>query len=108
MLKNDKAKAIRFSTLNALCKELDCQPGDLLKYHPEDSELIEMGVDPGVENGDLMLPRAVGCPECNGRGYSGRVALFEVLVMNDPLRDMAYREIPTTEIRKTARKKGPA
>lgn len=30
ILKNDKAKAIRFSTLDALCRELDCQPGDLL------------------------------------------------------------------------------
>ena len=32
VLKNDKAKAIRFSTLEALCRELDCQPGDLLVY----------------------------------------------------------------------------
>ena len=32
ILKNDKAKAIRFSTLEALCRELDCQPGDLLEY----------------------------------------------------------------------------
>ncbi len=32
ILKNDKAKAIRFSTLQALCKVLDCQPGDLLKF----------------------------------------------------------------------------
>ena len=36
ILKNDKAKAIRFSTLNALCKALDCQPSDLLEYQ-EDS-----------------------------------------------------------------------
>ena len=35
ILKNDKAKAIRFSTLEALCRELDCQPGDLLRYLPE-------------------------------------------------------------------------
>ena len=35
ILKNDKAKAIRFSTLDILCKELNCQPGDLLKYIPE-------------------------------------------------------------------------
>jgi len=34
ILKNDKAKAVRFSTLEALCRELNCQPGDLLKYHP--------------------------------------------------------------------------
>lgn len=32
ILKNDKAKAIRFSTLEALCKALECQPGDLLEY----------------------------------------------------------------------------
>jgi len=32
ILKSNKAKAIRFSTLDALCKELDCAPGDILKY----------------------------------------------------------------------------
>ena len=32
ILKNGKAKGIRFSTLEALCKALDCQPGDLLEY----------------------------------------------------------------------------
>lgn len=34
ILKTGKAKAIRFSTLEAICKELDCQPGDILKYKP--------------------------------------------------------------------------
>jgi putative transcriptional regulator len=32
ILKKGKAKAIRFSTLEAICKELDCQPGDILEY----------------------------------------------------------------------------
>jgi putative transcriptional regulator len=32
ILKTGKAKAIRFSTLEAICKELDCQPGDILEY----------------------------------------------------------------------------
>lgn len=36
ILKTNKAKAIRFSTLVALCHELDCQPGDLLKYIEEE------------------------------------------------------------------------
>ena len=35
ILKNDKAKAIRFSTLGAICKALDCQPGDVLAYKKE-------------------------------------------------------------------------
>jgi len=33
VLKNGKAKAIRFSTLEAICKALDCQPGDILEYN---------------------------------------------------------------------------
>lgn len=35
ILKTGKAKAVRFSTLEAICKALDCQPGDLLEYVPE-------------------------------------------------------------------------
>jgi putative transcriptional regulator len=38
VLKTGKAKAIRFSTLEAICKHLDCQPGDILEYVPEDDE----------------------------------------------------------------------
>ena len=34
VLKNDKAKAIRFSTLEAICKALECQPGDILEHKP--------------------------------------------------------------------------
>lgn len=36
ILKTNKARAVRFSTLDALCRELDCQPGDLLKRQPEE------------------------------------------------------------------------
>lgn len=35
ILKNNKAKAVRFSTLAALCRALDCQPADLLEYEPD-------------------------------------------------------------------------
>jgi len=36
VLKTNKAKAVRFSTLEAICKALDCQPGDILEYIPEE------------------------------------------------------------------------
>ena len=36
VLKTNKARAIRFSTLEALCKALDCSPGDLMEYVPDD------------------------------------------------------------------------
>lgn len=38
ILKNNKAKAIRFSTLEAICKALDCQPGDILEYVADSRE----------------------------------------------------------------------
>lgn len=38
ILKNNKAKAIRFSTLEAICKALDCQPGDILQYIENEEE----------------------------------------------------------------------
>ena len=36
ILKNNKAKAVRFTTLDAICRALDCQPGDILEYVKED------------------------------------------------------------------------
>lgn len=36
VLKNGRAKAVRFSTLEAMCRVLDCQPGDLLEFDPHD------------------------------------------------------------------------
>jgi putative transcriptional regulator len=41
ILKTNKARAIRFSTLDAICKELDCQPSDLLEYIREDDSSID-------------------------------------------------------------------
>ncbi len=38
ILKNNRARAVRFSTLEAICRALDCQPGDILEYVPDDGE----------------------------------------------------------------------
>lgn len=38
ILKNNKAKAIRFTTLESICKALDCQPGDILEYVPDEGD----------------------------------------------------------------------
>jgi putative transcriptional regulator len=43
ILKTNKARAIRFTTLDALCRELNCQPGDLIEFVP--------GVEEGTEDG---------------------------------------------------------
>ena len=46
ILTTGKARAIRFSTLNDICKALDCQPGDILEYIDDDTD----GVDSNLEN----------------------------------------------------------
>ena len=38
ILKTGKAKAVRFTTLDAICRALDCQPGDVLEYRPDENE----------------------------------------------------------------------
>lgn len=40
-LKTGKVRAIRFSTLNAICRVLDCQPGDILEYAPDSPETVD-------------------------------------------------------------------
>lgn len=46
ILKNNKARAVRFTTLNAICKVLDCQPGDILEYVPDENgtQISEEGI----------------------------------------------------------------
>ena len=46
VLKNGRAKAVRFSTLDALCEALDCQPGDLLRWVPGDEEAADTTLQP--------------------------------------------------------------
>jgi putative transcriptional regulator len=41
ILKTGKARAIRMLTLEAICRELNCQPGDLLEYHPDEKNIPE-------------------------------------------------------------------
>ena len=81
-------------------------------YSPETHELAGLmgnGNSNGNGNGngasvsyDVKIPRAVGCKECRGRGYRGRIGLFEVLFMNDELRSMALKQASTSEIRRLA------
>lgn len=50
VLKNGRAKAVRFTTLEALCEVLDCQPGDLLRWEPDD----------GADGAGAVVPESAG------------------------------------------------
>ena len=57
VLKNGRAKAVRFSTLDALCEALQCQPGDMLRWEPSDDE---QGDKQGDEQVDELAASADG------------------------------------------------
>ena len=49
LLKTGKARAIRFSTLNDICKALDCQPGDILEYIDDDTGEIDNNLENNID-----------------------------------------------------------
>ena len=72
ILKTGKAKAVRFSTLSALCKALNCQPGDLLEYQPgNEDENDEQEPPPKYETNDYSNPEPHS-PILRGSGATDR------------------------------------
>ncbi|MCU0658434.1 MAG: type IV-A pilus assembly ATPase PilB [Polyangiaceae bacterium] len=68
---------------------------------PKDEKVLrELGLTPDqIAQCKLMRGRGVGCKTCNGSGYKGRVALYEVLRMNDTLREMILQGASTAELK---------
>ena len=62
ILKTGKARAVRFSTLDALCRELDCQPGDLLAFEPGPAEEDEDGDEEEAVLDPRPAPKRRGRP----------------------------------------------
>ena len=69
---------------------------------PDENVLEEIGQTmPGALEGAIFC-KGRGCPECNFTGYHGRLAIFEIMVMNDALRSMIVKQRPSNEIRHQA------
>jgi len=63
--------------------------------------LIDAGMDEKlIDDGKLL--KGTGCPACNGSGYSGRVGLYEVMVVTPTLREMVLDRASTAELRERA------
>ena len=83
ILKTGKAKAVRFSTLSAICEVLDCQPGDLLRYDPNLHDAIESGaVGAGVnvvlvDAGDRPIAVVKEIRELTGAGLKEAKGLVD-------------------------------
>jgi type IV pilus assembly protein PilB len=67
--------------------------------------LDESGLDPALEHTQAFF-EGVGCIECNGTGYKGRMAICELLDLTDRIREMILEKRPTSEIKKAAREDG--
>nr|WP_244900579.1 helix-turn-helix transcriptional regulator [Streptomyces nanshensis] len=63
VLKNGRAKAVRFATLAALCEALDCQPGDLLRWEAEDAGGADGDGRDGDDGGDAAAEREAAAAE---------------------------------------------
>lgn len=70
------------------------------RYQPEEREVRDLGVE---RTEDLVLYRGKGCKNCWQTGYRGRTGLFELLVVNDTVRDLVSKKAPSHMIRKAAR-----
>jgi type IV pilus assembly protein PilB len=67
--------------------------------------LEESGLDPALA-GTQTFYEGIGCIECNGTGYKGRMAICELLDLSDRIREMILEKRPTSEIKKAARDEG--
>lgn len=70
-----------------------------------DEQLIDGGVDPERFRG-MTLYEAHGCDECHNTGYKGRIAIVELLELNDQIRDLIIAKVPATQLKKAAHDAG--
>jgi type IV pilus assembly protein PilB len=75
------------------------------QYTPKEEELMELDLTPDDVRGRRFF-RGRGCDNCNNSGYKGRMAIFEILSLDDDLRDMVMKEASLTSLRHTAKAKG--
>lgn len=72
---------------------------------PDKRLLSILGFNDRETAGKTIL-KAVGCPQCNNTGYRGRKGIFEMMLMNNEVRELAFKRAPTTQIRKAAKASG--
>ncbi|MFN0132140.1 MAG: GspE/PulE family protein [Phycisphaerales bacterium] len=83
-------------TICVKCKE---------EYSPKEEELMELSLRPEDVRGRRFF-RGRGCDNCNKSGYRGRMAIFEIMVLDDDMRDLIMKEASTSVLRKHARSRG--
>ncbi|MEY3143074.1 MAG: Flp pilus assembly complex ATPase component TadA [Planctomycetota bacterium] len=76
-------------------------------YTPNEEQLMELALRPrDVEGKQFFRGRGKGCDTCRRSGYKGRKGLFEILVMDDDIRELVMKQASTSILRQEARKRG--
>jgi len=76
-------------------------PKCLEPFDPDPKHLIGLGLKPEQYLGRKFI-HGKGCDNCKGSGYRGRKGLFEVMVMNKAIRELAFQKAATSEVRRAA------
>jgi type IV pilus assembly protein PilB len=75
------------------------------EYQPKEEELLELSLRPEQVRGKRFF-RGRGCDNCNKSGYRGRMAIYEIMTMDDDMRELIMKEASTNILRDHARKRG--
>ncbi|MFO0839641.1 MAG: ATPase, T2SS/T4P/T4SS family [Phycisphaerae bacterium] len=75
------------------------------QYEPTERQLLELSLTPDDVRGRRFF-YGKGCDYCNNTGYKGRLAIFEIMVMDDEIRDMVMKHASTAALRVESRKRG--
>ena len=79
------------------------------EYAPSEAEVKALGLDTDsvlAAGSDVRFRRPRGCRSCEGSGYQGRVALYELMSMDNTIRDMTFRGAAQGDVRRTAEASG--
>ena len=78
--------------LRSICQE--CKTA----YEPNESLLLQLNLTPG-EIGDRKFYYGAGCDRCNRTGYKGRIGIYELMTMNDPVRELINQRAPSVVLK---------
>jgi type IV pilus assembly protein PilB len=75
------------------------------RYTPRQEDSLELNLRP-EEMKDRVLYYGKGCENCNSSGYRGRTGIFEIMVLNEPLKDLIMQQVSTNELSREAARQG--
>jgi len=82
-----------------------CKKCKVIDDNPNHAHLQALGISPEMIQ-KTPVYKGTGCSQCQGTGYKGRLAIFEMFEMNNEIRELAFEKAPTTKLRKAAKASG--